>query len=161
MTSLPLACYPHDHTQCIRSALDAAEHICERNGARLTPLRRRVLELAWASHRPLGAYEILAILSQKDGRSAAPPTVYRALDFLLEHGLIHRLASLNAFVGCTHPNEPHAGYFLLCRQCKNAIEIQEPQINVAVQQAAQQADFSIETQTVEVLGLCAHCREAT
>lgn len=158
MSSTPLACHPHDHSHCIASALAAAEAICSREGARLTTLRRRVLELVWSSHQPLGAYDILGVLSREDGRRAAPPTVYRALDFLLEHGLIHRLASLNAFTGCSHPGESHQGYFLLCRQCKTAIEMSQPAIGAAIRQAADALGFTVEGQMVEVVGLCARCQ---
>ena len=101
MTDTPLAARPHDHSRCVSHALAEAEAICARQGLRLTALRKRVLELVWASHKPLGAYDILGVLSDEDGRRAAPPTVYRALDFLLENGLVHRIASLNAFVGCS------------------------------------------------------------
>lgn len=160
MTLPSVACQPHDHTHCIHSAMTAAEYICDRDGARLTPLRRRVLELVWSSHRPLGAYEILAILSQEEGRNAAPPTVYRALDFLLERGLVHRLTSLNAFAGCAYPGERHPGHFLICRQCRNAIEMHDSRIGTAVQDAAQTADFLIEEHTVEVQGICSGCRGA-
>lgn len=88
----PLACQPHDHSQCVSTALAEADALCARQGVRLTELRRRVLELVWQSHKPLGAYDILAVLSETDGRRAAPPTVYRALDFLQENGLVHRIA---------------------------------------------------------------------
>ena len=94
----------HDHRVCVKDALEQATAICAKRGARLTPIRRRVLELIWASHKPSGAYDILEALSQESrGKRIAPPTVYRALDFLLEQGLIHRLESLNAFIGCPHP----------------------------------------------------------
>ena len=92
MTDTPLASRPHDHSRCVSHALAEAEAICARQGLRLTTLRKRVLELVWASHKPLGAYDILGVLSEEDGRRAAPPTVYRALDFLLENGLVHRIA---------------------------------------------------------------------
>ena len=105
----PLACLPHDHSQCVDSALADADALCARQGVRLTALRRRVLELVWQSHKPLGAYDILGTLSEEDGRRAAPPTVYRALDFLMENGLIHRIASLNAFIGCVRPEHSHQG----------------------------------------------------
>lgn len=98
MTQAPLASRPHDHSRCVTHALTEAESICTRQGLRLTALRKRVLELVWHSHKPLGAYDILGVLSEEDGRRAAPPTVYRALDFLLENGLVHRIASLNAFI---------------------------------------------------------------
>lgn len=160
MTSTPLACHPHDHSHCVAEALAAADQVCARSGARLTALRRRVLELVWASHQPLGAYDILGVLSAEDGRRAAPPTVYRALDFLLEHGLIHRLASLNAFIGCNHPGQSHQGHFLICRRCNTAIEVEQPAIGAAIQAAAAEVGFAVEGQMVEVLGLCARCREA-
>ncbi|NAT18288.1 Fur family transcriptional regulator, partial [Pseudomonas syringae pv. actinidifoliorum] len=104
MPNTPLASRPHDHSHCVHSALAEAETLCTQQGLRLTTLRRRVLELVWQSHKPLGAYDILAVLSEEDGRRAAPPTVYRALDFSSwKNGLVHRIASLNAFTGCNHP----------------------------------------------------------
>jgi Fur family zinc uptake transcriptional regulator len=127
---------------------------------RLTALRKRVLELVWASHKPLGAYDILGVLSDEDGRRAAPPTVYRALDFLLENGLVHRIASLNAFVGCSHPEHAHQGQFLICRGCHAAIELEQPAISEAIISSAAGVGFAVESQTVEVVGLCAGCRES-
>lgn len=158
MTQLPIACTPHDHSHCVSQALSGADALCQQQGVRLTALRRRVLELVWQSHVPLGAYDILATLTAEDGRRAAPPTVYRALDFLLENRLVHRIASLNAFVGCTHPEQPHQGQFLICRQCKAAIELESPLISEAIQQAAATNGFHVESETVEVVGLCDHCR---
>lgn len=158
MSDTPLACHPHDHSRCVAGALAAADRVCRRDGARLTTLRRRVLELVWQSHQPLGAYDILGRLSIEDGRRAAPPTVYRALDFLLEHGLIHRIASQNAFVGCNQPDQAHQGCFLICRQCQTAIELRQPAIDAAIGAAAATVGFAVEGQTVEVTGLCAACR---
>ncbi|WP_312359685.1 zinc uptake transcriptional repressor Zur [Stutzerimonas balearica] len=160
MPKTPLAYTPHDHDHCVSSALAEADSLCLRQGVRLTALRRRVLELVWQSHRPLGAYDILATLSEQDGRRAAPPTVYRALDFLLENGLVHRIASLNAFIGCSHPEHPHQGQFLICRNCHTAIELEQASIAEAIESAACTVDFAVETQTVEVVGLCAPCRSA-
>ena len=160
MSKLSLAHTPHDHAHCVSSALAEADTLCERSGVRLTALRKRVLELVWQSHKPLGAYDILAELSAQDGRRAAPPTVYRALDFLLENGLVHRIASLNAFIGCSHPARPHQGQFLICRNCHTAIELQQPSISEASDSAAGQVRFQVEAQTVEVVGLCAPCRSA-
>jgi Fur family zinc uptake transcriptional regulator len=98
------------------------------------------------------------VLSEEDGRRAAPPTVYRALDFLLENGLVHRIASLNAFVGCSHPEHAHQGQFLICRGCHAAIELEQPLISQAIVNAASGVGFAVEGQTVEVVGLCAGCR---
>lgn len=158
---MPLACRPHDHSHCVSHALLTAETLCEQAGLRLTALRKRVLELVWTSHKPLGAYDILAVLSETDGRRAAPPTVYRALEFLLEHGLVHRIASLNAFVGCNHPGEVHQGQFLICRNCLAAVELQDSSIVSALLASAQRIGFSVEGQTVEITGLCATCRQTS
>ena len=160
MSKTPLACTPHDHDHCVSHALAEADRLCTRQGVRLTTLRKRVLELVWQSHRPLGAYDILAVLSEQDGRRAAPPTVYRALDFLLENGLVLRIASLNAFIGCNHPAHPHQGQFLICRNCHTAIELEQPAVAAAIDSAAGSVGFAVEGQTVEVVGLCANCRKA-
>jgi len=158
MSITPLAHRPHDHSHCVHSALAEADALCNRQGLRLTALRRRVLELVWQSHKPLGAYDILAVLSEQDGRRAAPPTVYRALDFLLENGLVHRIASLNAFIGCSHPEHAHQGQFLICCECHVAIELEQNSISDAIVSSAKAVGFAVETQTVEVVGLCGNCR---
>lgn len=134
--------------------------MCLKQGLRLTALRRRVLELVWQSHKPLGAYDILAVLSEQDGRRAAPPTVYRALDFLLDNNLVHRIASLNAFIGCNHPEHAHQGQFLICRDCHVAVELEHKTISDAIVESALGVGFAVEGQTVEVVGLCAACQGA-
>lgn len=160
MQKTPLANQPHDHSRCVHSALSEADAICAQKGLRLTALRKRVLELVWQSHKPLGAYDILAVLSEQDGRRAAPPTVYRALDFLLENNLVHRLASLNAFMGCAHPEHAHQGQFLICRQCHVAVELEQVNITQAIEAGAAGIGFTVESQTVEVVGLCTNCKAA-
>lgn len=146
----------HDHKLCVADALAMADAACKGRGARFTDLRRRVFELVWASHKPVGAYGVLEKL-REEGLGSAPPTVYRALDFLLEHGLVHRVESLNAFVGCTHPGEAHRGYFLICRQCGNAEELEEPSLAVAIGRAATARGFDARDVTLEVAGTCAVC----
>jgi Fur family zinc uptake transcriptional regulator len=147
----------HDHGGCVRDALVAAEEHCQRSGARLTSIRRRVLELVWSRHAPVGAYAVLDAL-KAEGQNAAPPTVYRALDFLLEQGLIHRIERLNAFVGCAHPTGPHAAQFLICRQCGRVAELDDPAIDEAILAGARHQGFSVSRQTVEVEGLCPDCQ---
>jgi Fur family transcriptional regulator, zinc uptake regulator len=146
----------HDHASCIEDALAEAEAICAARGARLTELRRRVLEMVWTSHEPVGAYDILSSLGS-DGRRAAPPTVSRALEFLLEQGLVHRIESLNAFVGCADPKAPHSGQFLLCTTCGTATEIADAGIQAALAEAAGRAGFRAGHVTLEVKGLCRRC----
>ena len=150
---------PHDHQHCIDDALDRAAMLCEQRGARLTDVRRRVLELVWSSHAPVGAYALLESL-QRDGRSAAPPTVYRALDFLLDQGLVHRLESLNAFVGCPRPDRDHVSQFLICTDCQNVAEIDDPAIGSAVSRGAASAGFVVDSLTIEMRGLCPACSRA-
>jgi Fur family zinc uptake transcriptional regulator len=148
---------PHNHDACVSQALTDARAICQRQNARLTPIRERVLELIWQSHKPLGAYDVLGELSS-DGHNAAPPTVYRALDFLQQHGLVHRIASLNAFIGCTHAGENHTGMFLICRACGNVLELTAPSVSTEVRKAASEEGFRAENTTLEIAGLCPRCQ---
>ena len=165
-TAPSLAFCAHDHGHCIDSAIGAAQRICEARGARLTELRRQVLQLVWQSHRPLGAYTILEQLGAQQAESGgkprrlAPPTVYRALEFLQEHGLVHRLNSLNAFIGCEHPGEHHQSQFLICRQCHAVVEIANNGIDATIRAAAATAGFAVDGAAVEVTGLCPGCRSA-
>ena len=94
----------HKHQECLQSAIAAAKTHCDAAGIRLTPIRQRVLELVWQNHEPVKAYDILDKLKQAKS-SSAPPTVYRALDFLQDEGLVHKIESLNAYVGCGNPKE--------------------------------------------------------
>jgi len=153
----PFPAAQHDHDDCVRDALAAAELSCQAQGARLTPIRRRVLELVWVSHEPVGAYGLLDRLAA-EGVKAVPPTVYRALDFLLEHGLVHRLERLNAYVGCAHRRGPHAAQFLICTGCGRVAELDDPAIGAALAGGAKRHGFTIARQTVEVEGLCPDCR---
>lgn len=146
----------HNHDACIADALADARSVCQRHNARLTAVRERVLELIWQSHCPLGAYEVLAMLA-RDGHNAAPPTVYRALDFLQQYGLVHRIASLNAFVGCTHAGIRHQGMFLICHHCSNVLELAAPAVSEAIANAASEVRFRPDNVTVEVSGLCPAC----
>ena len=149
----------HDHGHCVEQAIETAEQICKDRGLRFTAQRRRVLELVWNSHRPVGAYDILDSLNQGDNK-AAPPTVYRALEFLIEAELVHRLDSLNAFVGCSDPGVPHSGQFLICRSCRSVAELDDTQINATVGKMAAGLGFTAISQTLEIQGLCRACRES-
>lgn len=152
----PFASALHDHGRCIRSALDQALALCANRGLRLTDLRRQVLELVWRSHTPTGAYQIMDRLAAQRGR-VAPPTVYRALDFLAREGLIHRIDSLNAYVGCASPTASHEAYFFLCRVCGEAAEFHDADLAVAIGGCATRAGFRLGSATVELAGVCARC----
>lgn len=148
----------HDHDHCIADALSRAEAICAERGARLTELRRQVFELVLDSHRPVGAYDLVARLGEAGGKPVAPQTVYRALDFLIEQGLVHRIASLNAFVGCSHPQVAHAGQFLICTGCHEVAELGDPHAVDALVAGAAAQGFAVQAVSVELTGLCAACR---
>lgn len=151
----------HDHHRCLKAALVQARNRCQSRKVRLTPLRESVLQLLWQSHRPLGAYKIIEQLAALSGKRILPPTVYRALDFLLEVGLIHRLATLNAYIGCPFPDSVHSDYFLLCRECGSVAECSTNSVNKAIVSTAERAGFLVERQTVEILGLCTPCQANT
>lgn len=157
MEHTPIACSHHDHNHCISDALDAARQLCLGRGVRLTDLRLQVLELIWQNHKPLGAYTLMEMLAKANTRRVAPPTVYRALDFLLEQGLIHRINVLNAFIGCPSPNTKHQSHFLICRTCGIAIELAQPELSRHIIDVAQDSGFAVESQSLEVSGRCANC----
>lgn len=150
----------HDHSACVREALSAAAAICEERGARLTPVRRRVLELVWSSHQAVKAYDLMAQMQGEMAQAAKPPTVYRALDFLMEHGLVHRVDSLNAYVGCPTPRRAHREQLLICTECGAVGEMEDPAVANALGEAASRAGFSVQRQTVELQGLCGACQSA-
>ncbi len=156
--SAPFASADHDHRACVSAALAVAAEVCEGRGTRLTALRRRVLELVWRSHAPQGAYAILETLRRR-GRRAAPPTVYRALEFLLAQGLIHRIESASAFVGCTAPGRPHAGHFLICSDCGATAEVDDRRVGSALRDSAAEVGFRVERQTIELSGYCPDCQD--
>jgi Fur family zinc uptake transcriptional regulator len=149
----------HDHDACAATALASAERIAEERGVRFTALRHYVLEMILASHKPVGAYDVLSALAREDSPAKpSPPTVYRALDFLLAQGFIHRIDSLNAYAGCFAPARAHRSRFLLCRGCGAAAEIDDSELDSALAHAAAARGFAVERQTVELTGLCPECR---
>lgn len=158
----------HDHEDCVATALDSAVAVCQQRGVRLTPIRREVLELVWQSHQPIGAYAVLDALQSNrrdttEGDKAnvvAPPTVYRALEFLLSERLIHRIESLNAYIGCVHPGARHASQFLICNDCGSAAELESRALLKAIDRAASDAGFAVEQVAVEVSGSCPDCQES-
>ena len=146
----------HDHGVCIETALRNAASLCATRGLNLTPVRRRVLEIGWRAHDPIGAYQILGELA-KERDKAAPPTVYRALEFLVDAGLVHRLDSLKAFIGCDTPLAAHVAQFFVCRECHGATEIDDPAIGRALAAKSHELGFRIEPASLEVKGVCARC----
>ena len=152
----------HDHAVCVNTALKQATTVCAKEGVRLTSLRRQILELIWQNHKPLGAYTLMDMLEQSSNRKkVAPPTVYRTLDFLLAQGLIHKVHSLNAFIGCTTPMQKHNDALFICVDCGYTEEVRSDTIQQAINLSASQQKFSVSEQILEVVGKCARCRTAT
>ena len=147
----------HDHANCIKEALADARALCKKQGVRLTALREKVLELVWKSHRPVGAYELMTELTQGASKPAQPPTVYRALDFLQAQGLVHRLASINAYIGCNHPGKKHRSCFFICTQCRTTIEIDDDNVSQSLNACANEHGFTINDTSIEMAGLCTNC----
>jgi Fur family zinc uptake transcriptional regulator len=148
----------HDHHHCITDAIAQAKSLCETEGLRFTGLRQRVLELIWNQHRPIKAYDLLDQLKTEDA-SAKPPTVYRTLDFLLEHGLVHRINRMNAFIGCNHPNQHDTCYFMICSECGEVEECCTPELKTAILSAASSKGFIANNISVEIEGICARCQQ--
>ena len=148
----------HDHAVCVDAALSAAEERCSAEGLRLTPVRRRVLEFLLQEHRALGAYVILDHL-RSAGFGSQPPVVYRALDFLVNHGFVHRIERLNAFIACTLPGTTHSPAFMICRHCDSVAEAHSDPVDGALAAAARAAGFQVEQTVVEAEGVCVVCAE--
>lgn len=147
----------HDHADCAGQTLARAEAEAARLGLRLTPVRKRVLQILLEAHRAMGAYEVLDRLSA-EGFGNQPPVAYRALEFLVEAGLAHRVQRLNAFAACMHPGEAHAPVFLICRRCDAVAEASAAPVRAALDTVAAGLGFAVERASFEALGLCPACR---
>jgi Fur family zinc uptake transcriptional regulator len=161
MTTMPRAIFPapdHDHARCASAAIAHAEAQCAARALRLTPMRRQVLEALLASHRPLGAYEIIERLTHKS--RPAPITIYRALDFLRDNGLVHRIESRNAFVACVHNHgDGDLVVFLICERCGAVGEAPGGAAAQALKASSRAAGFSPKSPLIEIAGICSHCRD--
>lgn len=152
--------YCQNHYSCRTTALRSAEKICAERGSRLTNIRRRILEMIWENHQPVKAYDLLEKIRQ-DNRSmaAAPPTVYRALDFLIEEGLVHKIDSMNAYVGCMHPDTHNDCFFMICLECGTAEECCNDDLAESIMNATRKYRFTPQATTLEIIGTCAQCRK--
>jgi Fur family zinc uptake transcriptional regulator len=147
-----LKCVPEDVATC----LQAAERLCRARNGNLTPLRRKVLTALLEADAPIGAYDLLARISHP--RKAMPPTIYRTLDFLLEMGLIHRIASLQAFMPCRHWDHPHTPAMLLCSECGRVDELDVDSIMADFASEAASVAFKSDRAVIEIHGSCPDCR---
>ena len=145
-----------NHKTCVNKTLKKVETICKQKELKLTKLRQRVLKLIWKSHNYVKAYDLLEELKQIDP-AAKPPTIYRTLDFLIENGFIHKIQSLNAYIGCAHPNEHKECYFLICKKCQNIEECCSKKIDKVVTSTTVKNNFKPNQVTFEISGVCQEC----
>ena len=151
----------HDHGRCTADALMHAEAVCAERSQKFTPIRRQVLQSLLASHRPLGAYEIIDDLAKTMPRPA-PITVYRALDFLMANALVHRIESRNAYLACAaHDHDATSAVaFLICERCGLVGEIPSASFAQDLNAAARSSGFAPRLSVVEITGTCTHCRKS-
>ena len=149
----------HDHGRCAADAIEHAERVCKMRAQNFTPIRREVLRALLSSHRPLGAYEVIDELAKSMPRPA-PITVYRALEFLMENGLVHRIESRNAYLACGHDHDMATMVaFLICEACGSVGEIPAAPVAQSLSAAARASGFAPKLSVVEITGVCAHCQK--
>lgn len=146
----------HDHATCVKTGMAAAEARCAQEGLRFTPVRQKTLEILLQEHRALGAYDVLGRL-REEGFGSQPPVAYRALDFLVENGFVHKIEKLNAFIACSNPGSSHSPAFMICRECDAVAETSSTPERGSLGDAAKAAGFVIEKTVVEAEGLCPSC----
>jgi Fur family zinc uptake transcriptional regulator len=157
LTNARLVYQPHDQVRILNAAINRAHEICDKSNVRLTPAREAILRLLWQSHQPLGAYQLQQQLTKVTDKPVAPPTIYRAIEFLIDLGLVHRIPSLNAFIGCPFPSSEHSNIFLICKSCKTVAEVADNRVNSLLENLSDKANFTLSTQTIELFGLCPNC----
>jgi len=140
----------------LEQVLKRADVLCRERGVTLTDQRRKVLRLLCESNQPLTAYELLERM-KRGSKTPAPTVVYRALDFLWEQGLVHKIQSLHAWVGCSHPEHPHSSQFLICEDCGEVAELEDPQLSQSLEDTSAAAGFQTTRPIVELFGTCAQC----
>jgi Fur family zinc uptake transcriptional regulator len=148
----------HNHSNCIQIALNNASQLCNDRGVQLTDIRKQVFELILADHHAVKAYDLLERIKPLQN-AAKPATIYRALDFLMEQGFIHRIESLNAFIGCCDLKTTHEQLLLICKECKNVEERHADSVMQALAQELQNAKFIAHSKAMEVHGLCENCSQ--
>jgi Fur family transcriptional regulator, zinc uptake regulator len=156
--SQDLCAHAIEQSEKASRALARSEAICRAHGVRLTPIRRNVLEALYSSHKPLGAYDLADILTP-NGRRTAPITIYRALDFLIEQGLAHRLASQNAYIASFHgDSSQETTAFLICEECGGVDETSSSEFADTLSGLLNSQEFQCRAKILEIIGRCSHCR---
>jgi len=140
-----------------QQVLRKAKKYCDEHRQRLTKPRMQVLKIIASSSKPLGAYDILKSLG-KVIKNPKPPTVYRAIEFWKEHGFVHRIESLNAYVSCEAEHRHKGAQFMVCDDCGTVIEAHVCELPSALKDRAIQNTFTPFRWNVEIHGVCGECR---
>ena len=158
LTNYSLVFQESNRQKSIVAAIKHAESLCMAENQNFTALRRLVFEIIWENSVPLGAYEVKSILSRKTNKSVDPPTVYRAIEFLMGLGLVTKISALNAFIGCPFPSSTRSNFFMICNQCKRVAEVSSSEIDNEIKSIAGRLSFASERQQIEIFGTCISCK---
>ena len=157
LTNARLVYQPHDQVRILNAAISRAHEICEAANVRLTPTREAILKLLWQGHKPMGAYQLQQQLAKVSEKPIAPPTIYRAIEFLIDLGLVHRIHSLNAYIGCPFPSSEHSNIFMICEKCNTVAEVSDKKVNNLLSAITEKVGFTLRSQSIELFGLCPNC----
>tara|TARA_B100001057_G_C22710341_1_gene895514 strand:- start:710 stop:1171 length:462 start_codon:yes stop_codon:yes gene_type:complete len=146
----------HNHKNCISTSLFELEKFCRESDQKLTKIRRKVLEILLESHKALGAYEILDKL-KSNGFPSQPPVAYRAINFLLKVGFVHKIEKFNTYIACSKPGKSHKPAFLICRKCNLVSETIQKSSNHKIFLEAKNNNFCVENSIIEIIGVCQNC----
>ncbi len=146
----------HNHKDCISTSLFELEKYCKESNQKLSKVRRKVLEILLESHKALGAYEILDKL-KANGFPSQPPVAYRAINFLLQVGFVHKIEKFNSYIACSNPGKFHKPAFLICRKCNLVSETNQKTSNQKIFLEAKNNNFFVENSIIEIIGVCQNC----
>jgi Fur family transcriptional regulator, zinc uptake regulator len=149
----------HDHAQCKKELILRAEAICRGRGSRLTDQRRDILACVAEGHAAMGAYDIIEKMAKRGVRHA-PVTIYRALEFLTDHGLVHKIECRNAYVACSHAHQGKPAALLICEKCGVVAEVDAPEMAHTISKKARGLGFRPRQTVMELMGTCQNCERA-
>lgn len=145
-----------DHKNCLKDLEKKIEITCQEQNLKFTDLRREVFLIISKNHGMIKAYDILAQMRKKNP-STEPPTVYRALDFLMENNFVHKINSLNSYVTCYHLVDEGFCFFLICSKCGSVEESLDSRFSDLIFSSAKKHKFLFQKSSLEIEGVCNKC----
>ena len=147
----------HDHRKCSKKVIQNAEETCLKFSLNFTPIRKKVLEIISSNHKPSRAYDLLEKL-RDDGFCDKPPTIYRALDFLIENKIVHKLNTINAYVACFDEESEEISCFLICEMCQEIEEFHNKNLNKVLTNIGKKRGIEIKNLNLEIGFKCQECK---